>query len=160
MTKRHRKLLKICGIIAAAVIAIGAQMSGAIDLSKWQTLTASLIALFAAFLAYRAAMAKVKFDATSAEKVTRKQKFKVMIQLDLALEELIREANSRPLKTRPYMENPPELRAFVLDRPPEIEIAWNNIENFSADEAAAIARMRYWFADLEALHSGKVPLRL
>jgi hypothetical protein len=78
-------------LMLSALITVWLGLAEPIDLSRlkeWQTLSAAVVALIAAGIAYLAAMAKVNFDRSVHEGEQRRRNKNVLIRLRYHLEDL------------------------------------------------------------------------
>ena len=86
--RQSHDLLAMSALMLVAVLTVWLGIAGPIDLTKlkeWQPLIGACIAVGAAFIAYRAAMAKVDFDREIHLRTARQRNFGVYLRLDAAL---------------------------------------------------------------------------
>ncbi|MGB9367014.1 MAG: hypothetical protein WCE79_13485 [Xanthobacteraceae bacterium] len=115
----------------------------------WQILIGALVALLAAVLTYRGAMAKVRFDSILAEEQTQRQRFKCTVQLDLALDRIL--AGTTIMLGQISSEKFSLGQGYYDLDDDEVVAAWNNIEWFSSEIARDVGRLRYLLRELKAV---------
>lgn len=163
MNQRYDLLAMSLMFSAAALIAFTA-VDGTVSiagLKEWQTLCAAIVAVGAATIAYRGAMAKVALDREIAARNERRRSVGIALRLGYAMELLTHDAGTieRRLKT---LAETRAIRAIDcnLHPPIELEEAWSNLDALPRDIAFAIASLRACFRSLnlyfEALASDPI----
>jgi hypothetical protein len=108
----------------------------------WQTLMAALVALAAAFVAYRAAMAKVNLDREIAATVERKRKLKILLQLSYVCQVIRDEANDQ-LDFLEMATSSADYHALRIDEPKEVGEAWSDIDVLTRPGMNALYQIRW-----------------
>ncbi len=150
-------MLAACGAAALVLIAIwfflkpplAWGVSGEITVlrilrhaSKWQVLLAAFVALVAATLAYRGAMAKVNFDREARDYDMTAKTLALLLKLHMATMTLRAEFMRRRRWFIPKVDEEDPTRVVskthlkVFKTPPEFDEAWNNLDQLS--EAAIL----------------------
>jgi len=114
-------------------------------LKEWQTLMAAMVALVAASIAYRGAMAKVYLDRELAERKNAQEKLSLYLKLGFALTELSAQADIIQKKTAwtiGYRKPPVEKEEMEIREPPEVAEAWDKLEALPVETIAAINIVR------------------
>jgi hypothetical protein len=150
-------------LLMLAVIAIARDPGGGFSLKDWQTITAALIALGAAILAYRAAMAKIHFDERTAREVVRRKTLGLFMRLDFAVDVLQHEAKYLLKEETAPPESSSENYSVVvedlaLSEMQEIKEAWENLDYFPvalSEEFYEVQNDLYNFAQFKKDHAGK-----
>jgi hypothetical protein len=137
----------------AALLTLGVLFTGATwglldlhQLKEWQTLLAAMIALGAAVIAYRAAMAKVNLDRELAAQELLRRKTGLYLRLHFALHRMLVEAEKVEKKTT-WFSNPARLQRDPLAMtdiavPKEIEEAWDHLELFQIPISSQLHKIR------------------
>lgn len=155
------KTLEWPGIATAVgLVAIGAII---LDLSKWQQLTAGLLAFGGGLMAYRGAMAKVEHDAEQAQRELLRRQLSLYLKLDMAARRLrpnIQSANAQiGFSSLSRRINIDTLR---LREPAEFAEAWDALDVFPRLIIRQIAVVRDRMRDVEqfldAVHRGDIEL--
>jgi hypothetical protein len=126
---------------------------GWVALHEWQTLMASLVALGAASMAYKAAMAKVEFDRHVHRRNEKRSTLGLCLRLNFALNVLRHEAevlrNSIP-KEYNFTKTSKEVKGgwVGLREPDALVEAWNHLESFPPWIAEGLAQVRSHLYDL------------
>ncbi len=121
----------------------------AFDLSKWQQLTAGLLAFGGGVMAYRGAMAKVDHDRTIADREINRRQLAILLQTDQVLETI--HAQTREIALQ--FSFPPEPGQFNeyrksdlgLDEQPDLVEIWANLDLFPAKMIQEIYTIRRMF---------------
>lgn len=155
LNARHRCLMKnsdvwpISLLLFAATFAAWLGISGPLDLRNWQTLIAGIIAIGAAVMTYRAAMAKVNYDRETAEREVDRRKIGLLLKTDLALRMLADQADTY----RSVLEEPRALDFhiaadhFQLDEPAELHEAWENMDVFPRSALYELRNLTLYFRE-------------
>jgi hypothetical protein len=124
------------GIILIVIVSL--------DLSKWQTLTASLIAFGGGVLAYRGAMAKIAQDAAEHKREFLRRQLSFYLKLDIALRRFRPEAQriDAVLVFSDAHEDRIAAKDLRIKEPPEISEAWDNLDVFPRRLIREIAVIR------------------
>ncbi|WP_426615714.1 hypothetical protein [Bradyrhizobium sp. McL0616] len=140
------------GIATAVAIILIAMI--ALDLSKWQTLAAALVAFGGAALAYRGAMAKVSHDQMIVDRDSMRRKLSLYLKLEFAFRELVDEAREKnayitfdPLEGTAYIGE----EHFRIEEPPELEEAWAYLDLFPREIIGEIRNTRNCLRKLRKL---------
>ena len=133
------------------------------ELQRWQTLMAAIVALAAAGLTYRGAMAKVRIDQESERKDEHRRKLGLLRQLQFIAESLREDsAELRNIWRGTGPDAPPNFSWLALKQPPELSTAWDNLDALPDQAGIAINLLRFFFARyelvLENLKDGTVDL--
>jgi hypothetical protein len=137
----QRPWLFWCGIVLLVVGVPVALQVNLQQLKDWQTLSAALVALGAATVAYRAAMAKVTLDRELSDRELLRRKVGLYLRLEFALTLLKAEAFSIERRTRVGSHAPQCIDLKVTDAP-EIDEAWTHIEFFPRPLIKELHRVR------------------
>jgi hypothetical protein len=142
-------LASAVGIVLILMMVTWLGLWGPLDLSKlekWQTLTAGIIALMAAIVAYRGATAKVRHDREVLASETARLRLSVHLRVDFAnreirthadeLADLLREAMSR------VVPMPPGVDTLLINEPPELQAVWDRLDLLPKHLIYEIARIR------------------
>jgi hypothetical protein len=114
-------------------------------LVDWQPLIAALVALTAALLAYKSAMAKVGTDERIRKEDLRRKRLGLYLRTEHMCEILRFRADSLVDKTKPnFLNNGTviDLYDLKLVAAPEIDEVWANLELFPADAAITISSIQ------------------
>lgn len=129
----------------------------------WQPLMAAFVALGAATLAYRGAMAKVHFDEQAASKTELRKILGIFLRFDFAVDVVRHEAEHfTDLTDRPTSmieNNLVRVEDLVFTDTPEIAEAWTNLDYFPAELSWRFHNLRneiYNFEQFKKEHIGKV----
>jgi hypothetical protein len=114
------------------------------DLSKWQTLTAAIIAFGGGALAYRGVMAKIAQDAAEHKREFLRRQLSVYLKLDIALRRFQPEAQQvdAQLVFSDGHDDKILVKDLRLKEPPEIAEAWENLDVFPRKLIREIAVIR------------------
>lgn len=145
---RYAGLASAVGIVLILMIATWLNFWGPIDVSHlkdWQTLMTGVLALVAAGIAYRGAIAKVRHDREVLAAENMRRKVALYLKLDLAcraLSEQAQEMDGR-LSFPPIGEDRVVRRdEFKLSEPPELEEAWTYLDLFPVKAIAQVRNIR------------------
>jgi hypothetical protein len=139
----------------SALITVWLGLAGPIDLSRlkeWQTLSAAVIALIAAGIAYLAAMAKVNFDRSVHEGEQRRRNQNVLIRLRYAALIFRAKMSSTRKRLAPSFGTSAAVMArdisimardISIEWPPEFQEAWENLDLFGFRAADIVANIKY-----------------
>jgi hypothetical protein len=134
---------------ALALLVVGVLVTLHFDMQQlkdWQTLLAAMIALGAAIIAYRGAMAKVMSDRDLAVEELLRRKRGLYLRLHFALHRMLVEAEKVKKKTTWFnnqarlARNPITINDITV--PKEIEEAWNHLDLFSIPISSQLHRIR------------------
>jgi hypothetical protein len=122
----------VATLMLVPVLAVWLGISGPADLQKWQTLMAALIALIAAGIAYKAAMAKVENDQDLAEREVLRRQLGLLLKVDLAIDDLHDEARRvwGSLMFISVSTSQLSVENLRISEPPELEEAWSSLDIF------------------------------
>jgi hypothetical protein len=126
---------------------------GWVALHEWQTLMASFVALGAASLAYKAAMAKVEFDRQTYLRTEKSRTLGMCLRLSFALNVLRHEAealrNSIPSSLH-LDHTSKQVKAiwFSLKEPDALVEAWNHLESVPPWIAEGLSVVQGYLYDL------------
>jgi hypothetical protein len=140
-------LLSVALVVGVLIVWIG--VNGAIrlsDLQPWQPLIAALVALIAAGLAYRGAMAKVDLDRETAITDRRRKQQGILIRLEVALRHTLTVMGSGEVKDLDDVL----LLKIHMTKPAEVNEAWENLDLL--DEPLAILIGDLW-REYDQLHT-------
>lgn len=126
-------------LVFSAVLAAWLGISGSVNLNlgalkEWQTLMAGALAVLAAGLAYRAAMAKVHFDREQAAREVKRRELSILMKVDFAIGEL--HDNARHVDgTLMFLQAMPTAQTVTVKdlqiaEHAEIEEAWQYLDIF------------------------------
>jgi hypothetical protein len=142
-------------LMLSALITVLLGLAGPIDLSRvkeWQTLSAAVIALIAAGIAYLAAMAKVNFDRSVHEGKQRRRNQNVLIRLRYAALIFRAKMSSTRKRLAPSFGTSGAILArdisimasdISIEWPPEFQEAWENLDLFGFRAADIVANIKY-----------------
>jgi hypothetical protein len=113
------------------------------DLSKWQTLTAAIIAFGGGVLAYRGAMAKIAQDAAEHKREFLRRQLGLYLKLDIATRRL-RPAAQIVDASISFLDEAEgvSVEALKIEEPPEIAEVWDNLDVFPRRLIREIASIR------------------
>jgi len=138
-------VLLVIGIVIVW-IGVNARLS---DLQPWQPLIAAIVALIAASLAYRGAMAKVNLDRETAITDRRRKQQRSLIQLEVALQHMLAVMGNSNVKDR---DDVLLLKVHVTS-PIEVKEAWENVDLLPEPLAVLIGKLWREFDQLHAAFS-------
>lgn len=137
-------LVRSGGAVAFIALAIG------LWLRKWQTLHAAMVALTAAMLAYKSAMAKVEYDRSLSDLLDRQQTYGIATRLQYATFIFGREAQL----TIALLENWKHVEkvegALVGHSFKELAEAWTSLDRLPRGVIFHIDRIRNYLDNVEA----------
>ena len=135
----EKLVLPICFLIFATVIVVAmARDPQGFVLKDYQTITASIIALGAAGLAYIAAMAKLHFDEGASKENDRRKALGIFLRFYYAVDVLMYEAGEL-LHLTADPTDPSKNRSISVDDDvaisdlPELQEAWNALDVFPSN---------------------------
>lgn len=124
-------------------------------LKDWQPLMASFVALGAATLAYRAAMAKVDFDRDAAQRADKRAALRLCLRLEYTVKVIKHEAAllirrvpadvSKGIKVK--------ISDLTVGPPNALDEAWASLETFPRSMSRNLARLRGSLYDRDVLAS-------
>jgi hypothetical protein len=148
----------LSALMLAAVLTAWLGVRGPINLSaleKWQTLMTGIMAIIAAGIAYRGAIAKVRHDREVLETENRRRKLSLYLKVQMACQQLRDIAQEVRLAIGPRhgFEEPWVLKgsSFKIEEPPELEEAWTYLDLFPRPIIAEIRIVRDSLRRLAAL---------
>lgn len=162
MNQRY-DLLAISLLFFTAIIAIWFALAGIPDLSavqEWQTLMASLIALFGAFkvftgakLAYTAAMAKIELDRELHAREAARITLGVCLRLEFSLRELLLQVRNQLLRVPANRGRDVIVRIddFDLAMQSKLDEAWANLDRFPRRLSQEISDIRGSYFDYKEM---------
>jgi len=118
-------------------------------LKEWQTLLGAMVALMAAGIAYRGAMAKVNFDRESEARKLERQKIGLYLRLSFTLDALQREAVKVAKAANWEGDSRMNISDMGIPEPTEICEAWANLELFPGKVSINLLLIR---SSLDALN--------
>jgi hypothetical protein len=131
-------------------------------LKDWQTLTASLIALVAATVAYRGAMARVELDERIIAQSERRKLLGVLLRLDFAMDTLKYEADEilsgLAIPSDPAGNTVLAVDETSLSELSELKEAWDNLDLFPSDLTRSVYNVQnelYNFKQFKADQAGE-----
>lgn len=149
------------GIAVAATLICAGAITYAIwrdpdgfKLKDWQTSLAAMVALAAATMAYRGAMAKVDHDRERAQVADDRERLSLFLKLEIAIgllgSEVKRQRTWTEVPFRDYSRDPfgpppqrtIEAKDFQFETPPEFDEAWNKLDLFDDMTITAMANIR------------------
>jgi hypothetical protein len=140
-------------LLVFTVVFLSWNIAGPKDFSfkDWQTLTASIVALGAATLAYQSAMAKVDYDRAKELRDLWRKRLGIYLRLRFAASELVRQTGNIKLALGMNLyarnRNVPAYSIKLGEQlSKEFEDAWNNLELFPVTASMAIDYVRSEFA--------------
>src|SRR5690242_12828090 len=136
------ELATFAGLLLAVLLTIWLGISGPVDGSKlkdWQTSIAAFVALGAAVIAYRAAMAKVQLDRKLADQAAESIRLKLKIQLRHELSAFAREM--RLMRTLLRTASFAELESMMVE-PAGIQAAWEQVHALHPKIVGLLSRLR------------------
>jgi hypothetical protein len=126
------------------------------ELVKWQTSIAAIVALAAATLAYRAAMAKVWQDKEVAAQTLARKKLGLFLRLEFALDRLHDEAYGRQgLTEKGPVSRTVTLQQMRIAMPQELDEAWVNLDVFPGAVVESLVAIRTNMHDLRDIHDNE-----
>jgi hypothetical protein len=131
------------------VVIVWMGVSGAIrlsDLQPWQPSIAAMVALIAAYVAYRGAMARVNLDRETAITDRRRKQQRILIRLEVALRHTLTVMGSEKVKDLDDVL----LLKIHMTKPAEVNEAWENLDLL--DEPLAILIGDLW-REYDQLHT-------
>jgi hypothetical protein len=150
----HRDALAVSLLLFAVIFLVWlvSGRPGWVALHEWQTLMASFVALGAASLAYKAAMAKVEFDRQVHQRNEIRSTLGLCLRLDFDLDVLRHEAEIRrnEIPDRFNWTKDKEYQAvwFAMKEPDALVEAWNHLDNFPPWIAEGLSAIRAHLYDL------------
>jgi hypothetical protein len=124
------------------------------ELKNWQTLIAAGVALLAAGLAYRGAMAKVNFDREAAQKAELRRKLALLRQLQFVSQE-IRDSAEQMCGTWKHIHLNTTIHSgyawLEFKEPKELSTAWDNLDILPDEANVAINGVRWAIARYELM---------
>ncbi|MGL9618303.1 hypothetical protein QRQ56_09900 [Bradyrhizobium sp. U531] len=135
-----------------ALVCLTADPKG-FSLKDWQPLIASFVALGAASLAYKAAMAKVEFDREIAGRTDRRKLLGLCLRLEYALRVLKHEADTvQKYIPEGYVFTDMEIdrKDLTLGPPRALDEAWDNLDAFRRVVSQELAIVRGAIYDYES----------
>ena len=132
-------LLAMSLLVFSAILSVWLGLWGPVNLNfgplkDWQTLMAGGLAVLAAGLAYRAAMAKVNFDREQAAREVKRRELSILMKVDFAIGEL--HDNARRIDgTLMFFQAMQTAQTVTVDElrifePADIEEAWQHLDIF------------------------------
>jgi hypothetical protein len=159
-----RDILAISFLVFGGVVAIAiARDHDGFSLKGWQTITASFIALGAAWLAYIGVMAKLKYDERTAKELDRRRTLGMYLRMYFAVGVLHYEAREALETTVAAPENESEnetieVNNISLSDLPEIREAWANLDSIPPSVLSNFYLVQdelYNFATFKKDHAGQ-----
>jgi hypothetical protein len=131
----------------------------ALDLNKWQTLAAALIAFGGGALAYRGALAKVQQDASEHKREFLRRQLAIYLKVDLATRRLQLDARQLDdlITFRSADDQDVSAGHIVIKEPSEIAEAWDNLDVFPRRLIREIASIRASIRRIDDLLEGLAP---
>jgi hypothetical protein len=151
----------VSALMLTAIIATALGLFGPIDIAKfkeWQTLFAAFIApsiaLIAAIVAYKGAMAQVNQARSVYEETIAREQNATRLRLKLATatfsvdlkmrERLLEAALANAIRTDPKPD-------FDVSAPPEFDEAWKNLQHLDGGSAQLLATLRVHYREYREL---------
>jgi hypothetical protein len=132
-------------LLLAVVLGVWLGIFGPISLEglhRWQTLLASFVAVVAAFIAYAAAMAKVKLDRKISDEQTMRRALAIFLKLEFAIQVLRQEGRDLQKKVDSWNVGPFKTTALAITEPKEILEAWETLDIFPPKLTTALRLIR------------------
>lgn len=149
MLRYREGLLPLALLSAAGVVAVAMVVDPkGFSIREWQTLLAAFVALGAATLAYRAAMAKVALDETLHDRQTRRETRGVSMRARLALLVMAQDAaHYVQLLDRPKFAFFP--RDIIIRTSAELDEAWRSLDLLPGDIASSYEGVKVELLNVE-----------
>jgi hypothetical protein len=132
-------------LLLVAVLGVWLGILGPISvegLYRWQTLLASFVAVIAAFIAYAAAMAKVKLDREISDEQIMRRALAIFLKLEFAIQVLRQEARDLQKKVDVWATEPFKTSALAISEPREFPEAWETLDLFPPNVTLALRLLR------------------
>lgn len=136
----------VIGAFIGLVVGLILNRNAVIILQNWQTFMAALVALGAAGIAYRAAMAKVAFDREIADRDLRRRKLGMLLRLESAIAPVFaRLLAIESAFTWKFYSSRRTLRIedMAMTEPDEFTEAWQNLDFFPLETIHDLRLMRH-----------------
>jgi hypothetical protein len=135
----------VSALLLAVVLGVWLGIFGPISLEglhRWQTLLASFVAVVAAFIAYAAAMAKVKLDRKISDEQTARRSLAIFLKLEFAIQVLRQESRDLQKKVDAWNTGPFKIGALTISEPREFLEAWETLDLFPPNVTIALRLLR------------------
>ncbi|QOZ76713.1 hypothetical protein XH83_15390 [Bradyrhizobium sp. CCBAU 53351] len=154
MNQRY-DLLAFAFLLLSAILAVWLTVGPTnFVLKDWQPLMASFVALGAATLAYKAAMAKVEFDRHIVERQDKRKALGLCLRLEFAMQvlrhqaEMLRDKIPARVTSKAFKL---EMKTIDFETPEALVEAWQNLDAFPPPTAQRLADIQAQLYDFKQL---------